>query len=255
LSRIKTTKRSNMPQTQNKEDLSRYDSLVFAVARRYCAFFPRIEFEELVAEGKLGLLEASLKYKNNKNTLFSTYAWFWIVKNIQNYISKNVNIIETPPNVKSTLSEIKKILDENAKSGKNISFERIAKILGINVSEVSDTLAIAGNVSNIASLDKEIDTGEQIRYFADTVEDKSQPEIFDTILQNADNEMLSEILSKLSEKENAVISYRFALDGCADKKMSIKDIAERLNISASKVRDLENSALLKLKGMLKDFNE
>ncbi|MCL2144687.1 MAG: sigma-70 family RNA polymerase sigma factor [Endomicrobia bacterium] len=255
MSRIKTAKKSDAQSIQNKDDLSKYDPLVFAIARKYGSFFPYMEFDELVAEGRLGLFEASLKYKNDKNTAFSTYAWFWVIKNMQNYISKNVNIIETPQNVKNTLSEIKKIIDENTKSGKNISLEKIAKILGINVSEVSDALAMSRNVSNAVSLDKEVDSGEHTRYFVDSVEDKSQPEIFDTIVQNADSEMLSEMISKLSEKEKAVLSFRFALGGCAGKKMSIKDIAEELDISVSKVKDLENSALLKLKGMIKDTNE
>lgn len=253
MSLTKTAKRDDA--LINKEDLKKYDPLVFAVAKKYSAFFPNIEFEELVAEGKLGLLEASLKYRDDKKAAFSTYAWFWIIKNIQNYISKNVNIIETPQNVKNTLSSIKKIIDDNAKSGKNISIDDISKILGINASEISDVLAISGNVSNIVSLDKEIDTGNNVRYLAESVEDKSQPEIFDTIVQNADAEMLLKMLSRLSDKENAVLCFRFALDGCTDKKMSIKDIAEKLKISSAKVKDLESSAILKLKGMIKDINE
>ena len=255
MSQIRKTKKNDACKTQNNENLSKYDSLVFAIARKYNAFFPHMEFEELVAEGKLGLLEASLKYKNDKNAVFSTYAWFWVIKNIQNYISKNVNMIEMPPNVKNTLSEIRKITDKNAKSGKDISLEKVAKILGINAAEVSDTLFMTGNVSNMISLDKEIDTGEQTRYFADSVEDRSQPEIFETIMHNADNKMFAEMLSKLSQKESAVLSFRFALGGRADKKMSIKDIAGKLKISVSKVKDLENNAILKLKGMIKDINE
>ncbi|MDR1195356.1 MAG: hypothetical protein LBL00_02650, partial [Endomicrobium sp.] len=94
-----------------------------------------------------------------------------------------------------------------------------------------------------------------VRYLADSVEDKSQPAIFDTIARNADSEMLSGMLSKLSQQENAVLSFRFSLDGYAGKRMSIKDIASKLEISVSKVKDLENSAILKLKGMIKDINE
>ncbi|MDR2426354.1 MAG: sigma-70 family RNA polymerase sigma factor [Endomicrobium sp.] len=252
MSQTKTTKKSKT--LKGKEDLSKYDPLVFAIAKRYSMMFPKIEFEDLVAEGKLGLLEASLKYKNGKKTVFSTYAWFWIIKNIQKYISKNINMIETPQTVKNILSSIKKIIDSNAKSGKKVSFEGLSKALGIGISEVSDTLAIAENLSNIVSLDKEIDTGENIRYLVDSIEDKSQPEIFDVITRSADNEMLAGMLSKLSEKENAVLSFRFALDGDIDKRMSIKDIALNLKVSVAKVKDLENSALLKLKGMIKNIN-
>jgi RNA polymerase sigma factor (sigma-70 family) len=253
LSRPKTVKKSDA--AIKKEDLKKYDPLVLYVAKRYGVLFPNIEFEEIVAEGKLGLFEASLKYRNDKKAAFSTYAWFWIIKKIQNYISKNVNLIKTPQNVKNILSSIKKIIDDNAKSGKNISLEKVAKILGINISEVSDVLAFGGIVSNVVSLDKETDTGENIRYMSESIEDRSQPAVFDAVMQNADAEMLSEMLSKLSKQENAVLSFRFALNGCTDKKMSIKDISEKLNVSAAKVKDLENSAILKLKGMIKDINE
>jgi RNA polymerase sigma factor, sigma-70 family len=255
LSRIKTAKKSKSRQPEEKADLREYDPLVFAIARKYSSFFPYIDIEEFISEGKLGLLEASVKYKKNKKTAFSTYAWFWIVKNIQNYISKNVNIIETPQNVRNTLSAIKKIVDVEAKAGKKVSLAQLSKILDVDVSELSDTLAISGNISNVVYLDKEIDTGEQSRSFSESVEDRSQPGIFDSIVQSADNEMLSEMLDKLSDKENAVLSFRFALAGCTDKKMSIKDIAKKLHITSAKVKDLESSALIKLKGMIKEINE
>lgn len=213
-----------------------------------------MDMEDLVAEGKIGLLEAAGKYKKDKNAAFSTYAWFWIVKKIQDYISKNLSIIEMPQNVRKKFSVIKQIIEEEAKQGKEMPIGKIAELLSVDSSEVSDIISGA-NITNALSLDKEYGTGEQARSFSELIEDKSKPDIFDETVKNYDSRMLENMIATLSENEKAVLSFRFALNGYSDGKISIKDIAQKLNISPSKVKDLEQTALAKLKGMIKTIHE
>ena len=235
-------------------NIEKYTPLVFVIAKRYNNFFPQVDMEDLVAEGKIGLLEAAMKYKEDKNTVFTTYAWFWVVKKIQDYVSKNLSIIEMPQNVRKKISAIKKVIDEEAKQGKKISISKIAKVLSVDSSEVFDMLA-DGNIVNAVSLDKEYGSGEHAKKMSELIEDKSRPDIFDEVTKTSENKMLQDMISKLSENEKAVLSFRFALNGYSDGKISIKDIAAKLNISSAKVKDLEQSALAKLKGMIKTIDE
>ena len=104
-------------------------------------------------------------------------------------------------------------------------------------------------------MDKEYDNGEQARSFSESIEDKSEPDVFDEVTRNSESAMLADMMSKLSDKEQAVLSYRFSLNGYSGDKVSMKDIADKLNISPAKVKDLEQSALAKLKGMIETIDE
>ncbi|MDR1696058.1 MAG: sigma-70 family RNA polymerase sigma factor [Endomicrobium sp.] len=239
-----------------KEEIKKYKPLVYAIVRKYKAVFPQIDEEELAAEGERGLFEASLRYKNNSPAAFSTYAWYRIVKNIQEYISKNIALIEMPQNVRKTFSSIKKIIDNEAKSGRAADISKIAKILKLKPSEISDIIAYENAVSGTVSLDKEVEIGGSRKAVSEFIEDKSQGNIFDSMVQNEDMSRLEDMLSNLPAKERAVLSYRLGLSGGkGEKRLSLKAISEKLAISASKVKDLEKAALTKLKGMMKNGDD
>ena len=55
---------------------------------------------------------------------------------------------------------------------------------------------------------------------------------------------LMPLLSVLSPRERSILRARFGLDG---EEQSIRQIAERLGLSTSRVRDIERRALRKLR--------
>ncbi|MDW8055202.1 MAG: sigma-70 family RNA polymerase sigma factor [Elusimicrobiota bacterium] len=61
--------------------------LVYSIALRYRNNF--VELEDLLQEGFLGLAKAYKNFDPSKNILFKTYAYYWIRKQILEYI-KNI---------------------------------------------------------------------------------------------------------------------------------------------------------------------
>lgn len=57
-----------------------YIPLVKSIAQKYIKY--GIPFDDLVQEGLIGLLEAKKRFKENKETKFSTYATYWVKKKI-----------------------------------------------------------------------------------------------------------------------------------------------------------------------------
>jgi len=57
-----------------------YIPLVKSIAQKYIKY--GVPFDDLVQEGLIGLLEAKKRFKENKDTKFSTYAHYWIKKKI-----------------------------------------------------------------------------------------------------------------------------------------------------------------------------
>ncbi|MCK9557518.1 MAG: sigma-70 family RNA polymerase sigma factor [Candidatus Cloacimonetes bacterium] len=58
----------------------KFEGMVINLAKRH--FCGKPDFEDLVQEGMLGLLEANNRYDPSKGTKFSTYAYYWIEKRI-----------------------------------------------------------------------------------------------------------------------------------------------------------------------------
>ncbi|MDR2191805.1 MAG: sigma-70 family RNA polymerase sigma factor [Endomicrobium sp.] len=238
------------------KDLKDYGAFAVKAAQKYKIIFPSLDIEELIEEGKTGLLEASLRYRSDKKASFSTYAWFWIIKNIQNYISKNIGLISMPEKEKRLFISIKKLIEEKAKKGKTADIAQIAKAFDIDSSKVSDIISSGGAALNYLSLDKESDSlyGDS-QNFSKNIEDKSQKDALSSLIDSDRTELFSSIFAKLSDKEQTVLSLRFCLDGVRAKKTSLKEISQKMDISVSKVKDLEQNALLKLKTMVKEINE
>ena len=60
--------------------IKEYIPLVKSIAQKYIKY--GIPIDDLVQEGLLGLLEAKKRFKEDKDTKFSTYAHYWIKKRI-----------------------------------------------------------------------------------------------------------------------------------------------------------------------------
>ncbi|MCK9328773.1 MAG: sigma-70 family RNA polymerase sigma factor [Candidatus Cloacimonetes bacterium] len=84
-----------------------YVNLVKSIAGKYCKY--GLPFEDLVQEGMIGLLEAKNRFKEDKNTAFTTYAYFWIKKKILEALSKetktSLNSIELKEEILSDKQE------------------------------------------------------------------------------------------------------------------------------------------------------
>jgi len=81
--------------------------LIISIARRYTN--SGLTFEDLIAEGILGLMKGIAKFDFSKGHKFSTYAHWWVRQSISRSIDDQSRIIRLPVYVKETLSKIKKL--------------------------------------------------------------------------------------------------------------------------------------------------
>jgi RNA polymerase sigma factor (sigma-70 family) len=197
-----------------------------------------------------------LRYCSEKKTAFSTYAWFWIIKKIQSYVSKNIGLISMPEKEKRLFISIKKLMEEETKKGKTAGIAQIAEMLGIDSSKASDIMISGAAALNYLSLDKEYDARDGgAQSFSQTIEDKSQKDALSSLIDESASDLFSSVFEKLSDSEKTVISLRFCLGNDGLKKASLKEISQKLDISIAKVKNIEQNALLKLKTMVKEIDE
>ena len=208
---------------------------------------------DIIQEGNVGLMKAVDKYDPHRGVKLVSFAVHWIKAEIHEYILRNwrqVKIATTKAQRKLffNISSKKKSLDWLTKE----EAEKIASDLNV---EVKDVLHMENRLSsNDSSFDSPVSTGddgetmspsqylEDKRYDPEVIVAKEQAE------QLNSNDLIN-ALKILDDRSKDILQRRYL----ADKKATLHDLAAEYSVSAERIRQIENSALKKLKSVMVDF--
>ncbi len=215
---------------------------VVVIAKKYRV--KGISFLDLITEGNIGLLTAARRFDPQKKSKLITYARWWIMQSIERAIQDHSSSIRLPAkkavlyqNIQKTKKDLfKELLREPTAS-------ELAEKMGID-KESFDEVVTAGN--DMLSLEDFLSQSEdsEIR-IEDMILDKNSPSVEDDLIAKARKEIIEKCLSELNEKERAVILLRYGLkDG---EGLTLQETGRRLKLSRERVRQLEQSALKKLR--------
>ena len=118
----------------------------------------------------------------------------------------------------------------------------IAEEVGLSVDKVKNVIKITKEPVSLEAPIGSDDDGK----FGDFVEDKTTPSAMDYILKEDLRAQIDEVLSQLNEREQSVIKMRFGLlEDESDR--TLEEIGKELNVTRERVRQIESSAIKKLK--------
>jgi RNA polymerase sigma-32 factor len=238
---------------QNEGDLEAARDLVMShlrfvirIARGYSGY--GLALGDLVQEGNIGLMKAVKRFDPDAGVRLVSYAVHWVRAEIHEFILRNWRI------VKVATTKAQRKLFFNLRSKK----QRLGWLNQEEVNSIADDLGVKPEVvlemeSRLSGQDIGFDLtaeddDQDAHYFAPAAyltDASNDPALTieqdDWSSENTSN--LSDALATLDERSRTILEERWL----ADRKSTLHELAARFDVSAERIRQLEKSALGKLK--------
>jgi RNA polymerase primary sigma factor len=222
--------------------------LVVKIARNYSGL--GVPLMDLIAEGNIGLMKAVERFDPNKGGKMSTYGSWWIKQAIKRALTNQSKTIRLPAHLLEKLNRIRKFTHEyHEMHGYEPSNSVIARHMGVKPGQIAHWKAMSYNPSSLDAPIGDDDGGS----FSDLISDEKSRNGFEILSDLQVRSNVSNLLEHLDERELRILNYRYGLDG--NEPETLECVGERFHITRERVRQIQKSALEKLKALLDDLNE
>lgn len=199
------------------------------------------DYDDLVSQGLLGLIEAVNLYNPAYGTRLSTYATLKIRSKVLDYLR---SIDWMPRTARQRVRSVQSAMVKMQEQLKRPPTEdELAQHLELDIDIVQQAFQDSSRV--VVSLDETMDTGEdQATSLYDRTTDENQPDPSETFESQDTNRKLVEAIQALPEKERLVLSLYYY------EELTYKEIGEILSVTESRVCQIHGKAVMSLKAIM-----
>lgn len=237
---------------QNEGDLQAAQRMVMShlrfvvrIAKGYQGY--GLALADLIQEGNVGLMKAVKRFKPDRNVRLVSFAVHWIRAEIHEFVLRNWRIVKI-----ATTKAQRKLFFNLRSSKKRLGWfsqeevNAVAKDLNVKPETVLEMEARLSNYD--MAFDGAQDDDDDSSYLspATYLKSGSDPaaELEKTDWQGQQLEALSESMEELDERSRDILMSRW-LD--EDNKATLHQLADKYQVSAERIRQLEKNAMKKLK--------
>lgn len=209
---------------------------------------------DLIQEGNIGLLEAAARFDPEREVRFSTYASWWVIARIQEYILRNASIVRigTTATQKSLFFNLRRLRARltDKPDGMMTDDDRrsIAKQLGVPLAAVERMESHLSRPDQ--SLNATVGDGdtEQLQDFLTDPGPTPEDIVIDSHDSHTRSGWIKDALEMLTPRERQIIVRRF-LD---EDPSTLAELGAVFGVSKERVRQIEARALTKLREIVSE---
>ncbi|MCC2606633.1 RNA polymerase sigma factor RpoH [Planctobacterium marinum] len=204
---------------------------------------------DLIQEGNIGLMKAVKRFDPTMGVRLVSFAVHWIKAEIHEYVLRNWRIVKV-----ATTKAQRKLFFNLRKAKKRLGWftheevQTVAKELGVSTKEVLQMearMSSQDQAFDLSADDDESGSFAPVQYLEDKSED------VETSVINADWDLnasarLYSAIKTLDERSQHILQTRWL----SDEKTTLQDLADKYNVSAERVRQIEKNAMKKLQNAM-----
>jgi RNA polymerase sigma-32 factor len=222
--------------------------LVASIARGYSGY--GLPQADLIQEGNIGLMKAVRRFDPERGVRLVSFAMHWIKAEVHEYIVRNWRLVK----VATTKAQRKLFFNlRSMKQGMGSlqpdEVAHIARELKVKPEEVLEMESRMGGheISLEGNHDDDGDeTFRQIAYLQDPGHGPLDT-LADQESAHLQSEGLSKALDSLDDRSRRIVEARWLRE---DHHATLHDLAEEFGVSAERIRQIEQKAMQKMKGVL-----
>lgn len=217
---------------------------VVRIAKGYSGY--GLALSDLIQEGTIGLMKAVKRFDPEQGVRLVSFAVHWVKSEIHDYVIRNWRI------VKVATTKAQRKLFFNLRSAKKrlgwfsaAEVQAVAKDLGVttqDVLEMESRLNAHDDSFDPVDVDDELENAPA-HYLAGPIEYNPESSVINNDADMDAQDKLAHALQALDPRSLDIVSNRWL----SDSKASLKDLAEKYNVSIERIRQLEKAAMLKLR--------
>ena len=239
---------------RNQEDLAAARQLVLShlrfvvhIARGYSGY--GLPVGDLIQEGNVGLMKAVKRFDPSMNVRLVSFAVHWIRAEIHEYVLRNWRLVKI-----ATTKAQRKLFFNLRRMKKNLTWlsadetAAVARDLGVTTAEVTEMEKRLS--ARDMSFDPTPEADEEEVYSpaaylpAPNADPAEQVEAAES--QDDDSDRLRGAMDRLDERSRDIVQRRWM----SEEKATLHELAGKYGISAERIRQIEASALGKLRGLM-----
>ena len=216
--------------------------LVLKIAKEYQNL--GLEYMDLVSEGNLGLIRAAEKFDPEYGCRFSTLCAIWVRQFIRRALANQGRTVRLPVYLVDHIQKMRRAeIELNRRLKRPPMDEELAEATGMTLEEIQ-----LMKRSQKASFSLDEDENEEVRSLHERLADENSPAPDVAATCDHDFAYIEKAMHILDERECDIVRQRYGIG--TGKNRSLGGIAKDYGLTRERIRQIQKTALNKLRSVL-----